>query len=50
MNRKNLLSLLEMLEDGVLDYKTVVEATLSYISEEDLERLMRIYGWREEEN
>jgi len=39
--RKCTISLLEMIDDGVMDAKAVAEMCLAYMSEDDVEDMMR---------
>ena len=39
--RKYTISLLEMMDDGVMDAKAVAEMCLAYMSEDDVEDMMR---------
>ena len=41
MTRKCTIALLEMMDDGVMDPKTVAEMCLAYMSEDDVEDMMR---------
>ena len=41
MTRKCTIALLEMMDDGVMDPKTVAEMCLAYMSEADVEDMMR---------
>ena len=39
--RKCTISLLEMMDDGVMDAKSIAEMCLAYMSEDDVEDMMR---------
>ena len=50
MPREYTHKLLEMLENGLLDYETVSRECLCYMSEDDVRDLMHCAGWLDEEN
>ena len=50
MPREYTNKLLEMLENGLLDYETVVRECMCYMSEDDVRDLMHCAGWLDEEN
>ena len=50
MSREYTNNLLEMLENGLLDYETVARECLCYMSEDDVKDLMHCAGWIDEEN
>ena len=50
MPREYTNKLLEMLENGLLDYETVARECLCYMSEDDVKDLMHCAGWLDEEN
>lgn len=49
MTRQYTNKLLEMIEEGLLDKDTVINAFCSYMSESDVEDMMRINDFLEEE-
>ena len=49
MPREYTNKLLEMLENGLLDYETVVRECMCYMSEDDVKDLMHCAGWLDEE-
>ena len=50
MTRQYTNQLLEMIEDGLLDKDTVINAFCSYMSESDVEDMMRCNDFIEEED
>jgi signal transduction histidine kinase len=48
--RKYTTSLLEMMDDGVMDAKTVAEMCLAYMSEDEVEDMMRVNDLLEDYN
>ena len=50
MSREYTNKLLEMLENGLLGYKTITLECLNYMSEDDIRDLMHCAGLIDEEN
>ena len=49
MSRKYMNKLLQMVDDGIVDEDTILLACLKYMSEDEIEHIMCIYGLLEDE-